>query len=111
MFATKLDPNKPEWQIINIKNTGDASHNALIIRMCHSIADGLRISQFFDKWLKFEDGSDAYIEVFQKMKGAKTSNSIPVFKLACNYIMNCFETLAEGLSKPDDKLCYTCPGN
>lgn len=81
--------------------------------MSHSVADGLRISQFFEKWFKFQDGSDAYIDVFRKMKdrGAKLAKAnIPIFKLVCNYFVNLAEAILEGSEKPDDKLCYTTPG-
>jgi len=63
-----LDKNYPLWQIINVKNLDSNKNNALIFRVSHSLTDGLRLSQFFQKWLKFKDGSDAYIEILQKMK-------------------------------------------
>jgi len=63
-----MDNNFPQWQIINVKNLESSQNNAIIFMMSHSLADGIRIGEFFQNWLKFEDGSDAYIEVLQKMK-------------------------------------------
>lgn len=99
---------KPEWQCINVINSADKNHNALIFKVSHSMGDGLRISQFFNKWCKFANGSDAYIDVFRKMmdRGTKIAKSnIPIFKIICNFIVNCFDTILEGSSKVDDKLC------
>lgn len=53
-----LDPTKPEWQFVIIRNNADNNHNAFLIRFNHAVSDGLRISQFFEKWMKFEDGTD-----------------------------------------------------
>lgn len=67
-FNSHLDTNRPEWQIINVKNNGDINNNALIIRFSHALADGMRLGEFFKNWLKFKDGSIAKMEVLEKMK-------------------------------------------
>jgi len=55
--------------------------------MCHSLADGIRIGQFFQNWLKFKDGSDAYSEVMQKMKkktALTTTFNLSIVKIISN---------------------------
>jgi len=94
----------PWWEILLIKNTGNGS-SACVIRVHHTIGDGLALIGVFQNILTTQDGSPWKL-LTDTMRPPKTSKK-NVFALAWSLIAATFHVLTLSTTKYDDDTAFS----
>jgi hypothetical protein len=115
LINTEMDGDKPLWRIDIIPCKDSKAWGAVVMRMNHAMADGLRLVKAASKFATFEDGSPVELELLKKMSMKKLSaakdqaSSVNLFSFGLSFLKDFFTAATLDKMCAEDRTCFHEP--
>jgi len=98
------DVGQPWWEFLLVENDGDGQ-SAIVLRLHHSLADGISLVHMFSQILSHEDGSR--IEFGSQRSSSSQRPRRNALSMAWATIVDFFRVITLGMTRYDDDIAFS----